>query len=225
MFSWTLDADHPFAYGAWLGEVLLYLLYRWGGLELVTFSRTVLQGLTLCLVCWEAKRRSNSWRIASLVLLLGFSMTINNLIVRPQMWSWVPFALYLVLLNRYSSNQLKPKWLLLCPLIMVFWVNAHGAFVLGCVLLGIFFISEVLHQILSKTAHRHWHHTKWLAVVILLTVLAVMVNPKGPGIIGYVINLMTDQPSQKLIVEWQSPTPEGYANTAFYLDWNNIVLF
>lgn len=216
MFGWTLDVNQPFTYGAWLGEVLLYLLYRWGGLELVTFTRTILQGLTCALVGWEAKRRSGSWRIASLAVILGFAMTMNNLIVRPQMWSWVPFALYLLLLNRYSAGQLNQKWLFLCPVIMVFWVNAHGAFVLGGVLLGMFFTAELFKQLLSKAESRTWRKTKWLAIIILLTLMAVMVNPKGPGIVGYVVNLMTDQPSQKLIIEWQSPTPNGVANTVFY---------
>ena len=217
MFAWTLDAEHPFVYGAWFGEALIFLLFRLGGLELVVFVRTLLLGVTCALVGWEAKRRSGSWRIASLAVVIGFAMSMNNIIVRPQMWSWLPFTLYLFLLNRYSAGQLKPKWLLLCPLIMVFWVNAHGAFVLGGVLLGAFFAAELLRQLLMHSEKRRWHKTKWLAIIILFTLAAVVVNPQGPGIIGYVVKLMTDQPSQNLIVEWQSPTPNGIANIVFYV--------
>ncbi|MBN1186861.1 MAG: hypothetical protein JXB49_31580 [Bacteroidales bacterium] len=217
MFGWTIDAHHPFTYGAWLGEALLYVLHRWGKLELIVFVRNLLQGLALYLVACEAKRRSQSWRLASLVVLLGFVMTINNLIVRPQMWSWVPFTIYLLVLNRYADNQIHKKWLLLCPILMVFWVNTHGAFVLGFVLLGIFFTSEVLRQLLSNTRDRDWQKTKWLTIISLMTFFAMMVNPKGPCIIGYVFNLMTDQPSQQHIIEWQSPIPVGIPNTVFYI--------
>jgi hypothetical protein len=105
---------------------------------------------------------------------------------------------------------------------MVFWVNAHGAFILGGVLIGISMAGELLRQIFSKPEQRDWQKAKWLMGILILTFFSVMVNPKGPGIIGYVINLMTDQPSQKLIMEWQSPTPQGFANTAFFI---SILLF
>jgi hypothetical protein len=51
----------------------------------------------------------------------------------------------------------------------------------------------------------------------LLSALATLVNPRFTKIIGYVVDLMTDRPSQGLIEEWQSPTPSGIANTAFFI--------
>lgn len=216
MFAWTLPAAQPFTYGAWLGEVLLYLLYKLNGVALVTFVRTILHGITWFIVGVEARRRSGSWRIAGLVVLLGFAMMSSNLTIRPQIWSWVPFVLFLTMLSRFSDNQLNIKWLFVCPLLMVFWVNAHGAFVLGGILLGIFFASEVIRQLLINREKRDWYKSKWFAIILIVTFLAVMVNPKGPGIIGYVLNLMTDQPSQQYIEEWQSPTPEGAANIIFF---------
>jgi hypothetical protein len=45
----------------------------------------------------------------------------------------------------------------------------------------------------------------------------MLANPIGFGILEYVKDLMTDQPSQSLIMEWQSPTPNGLQNTAFFL--------
>jgi len=47
--------------------------------------------------------------------------------------------------------------------------------------------------------------------------LATVVNPRFTKIFSYVMNLMTDRPSQGLIEEWQSPTPNGIANTAFFI--------
>ncbi|MDF1515884.1 MAG: hypothetical protein P1S60_18900, partial [Anaerolineae bacterium] len=217
MFGWTLAQDQPFIYGAWFGEVLLYLLYRAGGMGLVTFARTALLGLTWAAIGLEAKRRSGSWRLAAISVLLGFAMMSSNVTVRPQIWSWLPFAAYFFLLNGYTANQLNRNWLFLCPALMLFWVNAHGAFVLGAVLLGIFITAEALRQIFTKVSSRSWQKVRWLAIIIFLTLLAMLVNPQGPGIFGYVANLMTDQPSQKYIMEWQSPTPEGVANTVFFL--------
>jgi hypothetical protein len=57
MFGWTLPPDAPFTYGAWLGEALLALLYRAGGLPLPTFARNLLALVAFALIGWEARRR------------------------------------------------------------------------------------------------------------------------------------------------------------------------
>jgi hypothetical protein len=53
LFAWTLPSSEPFFYAAWLGELLLYLLYRWGGIELIIFTRNLLALFTLG--CWASK--------------------------------------------------------------------------------------------------------------------------------------------------------------------------
>jgi hypothetical protein len=142
---------------------------------------------------------------------------VNNLSIRPQIGSWVPFAAFVALLSRYSDGDLDEKALLGCPLLMALWVNLHGAFVLGLVLLGIFGASMILRCVLRRGSQPcSWRRIGWLAGAGVLTVLATLINPRGFGIFGYVVDLMTDQPSQNLIVEWQSPTPGGIANTVFF---------
>ena len=217
LFAWTLPADAPFFYGAWLGELLLYLLHRWGGASLTLCARTVLALGAFWLMAREARRRSGSWRIAAMALTLGALMSLNNLIVRPQIWSWLPFMVFLLLLSAFAAGRLSWRWLLLLPPVMAFWVNVHGAFILGFVLLGIFGVGEGLRRLLNHAGARSWKAWGGLALSGALSALAMLVNPRGFGIVRYVIGLMTDPPSQKLIVEWQSPTPGGIANTAFYL--------
>lgn len=217
MFGWTLDAAHPYAYGSWLGEVIFYLLYQLGRMKLIIFIRNFLFGISFFLVAWEAKRRSHSWRVTAIVLLLSFAMASDNLQIRPQMFSVLPFVTFLILLNRYATNQLKATWLLVCPLMMLFWVNAHGAFILGFILLGIFAVGEVIQQISKQTDPRTWRKTVWLLVVTVLTLIALLGNPDGFGIFSTVLDLITDKPVQSLAAEWQSPTPHGLANVAFFL--------
>ncbi|HOT91973.1 MAG TPA: hypothetical protein PLJ78_12085 [Anaerolineae bacterium] len=216
MFAWTLPTDTPFFYGAWLGQWLLYAVYRRGGVALLLFIRTAMALTAFGLVGAEAKRRSASWRLAAFVLIFACLMTFNNLIVRPQIWSWLPFVFYFVLLCRYADGALRGRWLLLCPLLMVFWVNAHGAFILGLVLLGGFTVGEALRTWFGLDGARSWRAVGWLAAVSGLTGLATLVNPRFVGIVNYVVGLMTNPPSQQLVVEWQSPTPTGIANMAFY---------
>ena len=89
MSGWTMAADTPFVYAAWLGEVLLYLLYHIGQLQLVIlFARRRAGALTL--VGYEGTRRSGSWRLGALAAGLTCAVSLNNLIVRPQVWLGFP---------------------------------------------------------------------------------------------------------------------------------------
>lgn len=217
LFGWTLPADQTFIYGAWLGEFLLYWLYKIGKIEMVIFARNILIVLAYLLVIYETKRRSGSWRIGALAVTLIAAMTLNNLVVRPQMWSWLVFMVFYILLGRFIDRQIHMGWLLLCPALMVFWVNAHGAYILGGVMIGIFFVGETLRTALKLPQALSWRSVGWIFIIGILTGIAMFINPQGPGTIEYVTKLMSDQPSQELIVEWQSPNTQGLSNTAFYI--------
>lgn len=233
MFAWTLPADAPFTYGAWLGELLLYLLHRMGGLPLVTFARNLLVLLAFWLAGWTARERSGSWRLTAPALALAGGMSLNNLIVRPQIWAFPLFALYLWLLNRHAACRAarseaecrrKARWLFLLPLLMAFWVNVHGSFVLGLALVGIFVVGEAIQALLREPGARSWRDVGALAGTGALTALATLANPRGVGIAAYVVDLLTDRPSQSLVVEWQSPTPSGIANIVFYISILVLIL-
>lgn len=224
MFAWTLPADQPFFYGAWLAELLFYALYRLGSLPIIISIRTILIGITLWLVATEAHRRSGSWRISALVVALLSLMITNNLIVRTQIWAWLPFMVTYIVLKRYSEDLLSWRWLLLCPVCMVIWVNVHGSFILGLILPGAFFVGEALRKLFKQTQSLNWHQIGWIGCTGLFSAVALLVNPRFTDIINYTINLLTNPPSQQLIEEWQSPTPQGLSNIAFFVSILILIL-
>ncbi len=217
IYAWTLPANQPFFYGAWFAELLFYVFYRIGGLPILIFLRTFLIGVTIVLIAIESRRRSNSWRITALVVALLGLMITNNLIVRTQIWAWVPFVASYIVLQRYTEGKLSWHWLLVCPISMILWVNVHGSYILGLILPGAFFVGEALRKIFKQEGALSWRQVGWIGCSGLLTGLALLINPRFTGIIGYTINLLTNPPSQQLIQEWQSPTPQGIANIFFYV--------
>jgi hypothetical protein len=222
MYAWTLPVGQPFFYAAWLAELLFYILYRLGNLELIIFTRTLLIAITLCVLAIESHRRSGSWRISALVIALLSLMITNNLIVRTQMWAWLPFTITYIVLTRYSEGKLRWPWMLLCPASMIFWVNVHGSSILGIILPGTFFVGEAIRKLLKHADALNWHQIGWIGCTGLLSAVAILINPRFTGIIGYTINLLTNPPSQQLISDWQSPTPQGIANIFFYI---SILIF
>jgi hypothetical protein len=217
IYAWTLPSGQPFFYGAWLAELLFYILFRMGNLELIIFIRTLLIAIAMCLVAIESRRRSGSWRITALVIALLSLMIANNLIVRTQMWVWLPFTITYIVLKRYSEGILSWPLLLLCPASMILWVNVHGSYILGLILPGVFFVGEAIRKLVKQSEALNWHHIGWIGCTGLLSGLALLINPRFTSIIVYTINLLTNPPSQQLITDWQSPTPQGIANIFFYL--------
>jgi hypothetical protein len=216
MFAWTLPADSPYIYATWLGERLFYALYQLGGLPATVLARNLLGLAGFTLVAIEARRRSGSWRLAALAALLAAAMTINNLTTRTQNWSWVPFGLFVVILGAYADGRSGWRALLALPPIMAFWVNVHGAFVLGLALLALFAAGETLRRLLNQPRALPWVRLRALYIAGAATVVATLLNPLGPGIFGYVAKLLSDPSIQGLVVEWQPPNIHGLAGKFFF---------
>jgi hypothetical protein len=217
LFAWSLPADTPYVYQSWLGEWLFFQLYQLGGFPLVVFARNLLGAAAYALVAVEAERRSGSWRLGALAALLAAAMTINNFTTRTQNWSWLPFMATLILLGRYADGRLAARWLAALPAIMLFWVNAHGGFMLGVIVTGAFVVGETARRLLRHPRARPWTRLRPLYFTLAAMAVALMINPLGPGVFSYVLDLLSDPPSQLLINEWQPPTPRGFAGAAFYL--------
>ncbi|RRR68416.1 MAG: hypothetical protein EI684_17645 [Candidatus Viridilinea halotolerans] len=215
-FAWGMPPETPYIYQSWLGEWLFFQIYQLGGLPLVVFTRNLLGSLAFALVAFEAQQRSGSWRLAALASLLAALMTINNFTTRTQNWSWVPFMLTLIILGRYVEGRLAPRWLALLPLMMIFWVNVHGAFIMGMLVAGAFAVGETVRRILRQPNALPWYRLRPLYLATAALPLAMLFNPQGVGIFGYLTTLLSDAPSQRMVIEWQSPTPRTLAGAGFY---------
>jgi hypothetical protein len=217
MWAWSVPADAAYVYAAWLGNWLFYQAYLLLGLTGPVLLRSLLGVLAFGLVAAEARRRSGSWRLAGLAVLLAGAMTINNLSTRPQNWSWPLFAAFVLILGAYVGGQAGPRTLAILPALMAFWVNAHGAFVLGGALVGLFAVGETLRALLKQPGALAMRRLGWLYLAGAGVGAAMLLNPSGPGIVGYVLKLLGDAPIQTLVSEWQPPVPRHLAGSLFFL--------
>ena len=160
--------------------------------------------------------RSGSWRLAALAIILAWLMSINNLIIRTQNWAWIPFAGFCLILAAYAADRCKPRMLLVLPVLMAVWINVHGSFVLGLVLIPIYCAGETLRSLLRQPGAMRLSGLRWLYFIFLLTGLATFVNPIGLGMFSYVRMMLSDQASLNLVNEWQSPTPRDPAGFFFF---------
>jgi hypothetical protein len=91
---------------------------------------------------------------------------------------------------------------------MVIWANSHGSFLIGIALIGIWFSQEVWN--LGKTLYKRTqdYPLKNLlvpGVILVITTLTCLINPRGFGIISYVKTLTANSVIQNLVTEWAPP--------------------
>jgi len=144
-FSFTARGREWVAH-EWLTEVLMYAVYRlagWGGL-IVSFS-AVMTG-ALMIVYRRAARVAAHPFVAGGATLLAALATAPMWGVRPQMISFLLASVFVALLDSHErGGGARPLvWL---PALMLLWVNMHGGFALGLVLVGLTAAGVALDEI------------------------------------------------------------------------------
>jgi hypothetical protein len=110
------------------------------------------------------------------------------------------FGLALWVLWQWQQGQQRYLWLL--PVGTALWVNLHGAFILGFLLVGAALLGG--------------GDRKRLLIALAAMLLATLLNPRFVGAWSYVFTLLTNPPSQQLSAEWSPPTVQGWQGTLFF---------
>jgi hypothetical protein len=201
IFTYTV-AGQPFQDNNWLTQLLYYWLYQNGGLNLVVVVNSATLAVVVGILVWLCRRASGAPILASAMGILAFLGMWQILIIRPQTFSLLLFVvLYALLLNAD-----RRRWLLsFPPLIMALWVNLHGGFPIGLVLVGAFLAAAALQGYINYGRHCWRDGHLWaLATCLVLCVLATSVNPYGWNIYRYVVTTSSTA-AQRRIDEWVPP--------------------
>ena len=203
IFSYTRYGQ-PWIAHEWLSEVIFYLIFRaasWGGL-MVAFAG-VIAGTFLLLYRQCAGRPY----IAGLMVALGAVATIPSWGVRPQMFSMLLAAVFLWVLSkagRSAPGQLRFLWW--TPLLMLFWVNLHGGFLLGPALMGITLAGWLAEAWLGLTKWPEARaRTVRLGAVLAACLAVIPLNPNGLELYRYPFQTLQARTIVNYIVEWASP--------------------
>ncbi len=223
-WAYTMPYDTPYVYQSWLSEVVLYWIWRIGDVPALTLTRTFVIGASYGVMAWHALRRTGNGKAVAAALLLAVLIGWNNWTLRPQTLALLPGAVFLVVLDAYVSRLASARWLVVLPMLMVLWVNMHGSFILGAVLLALTWLTLLVKVLSRRRGHDTgaWLRFRAVTAASLATFMATMAHPLGFEVFAYVHDLLTDTPSQTRIAEWQPPTNNvSLGNTGF---WVFIVL-
>jgi len=212
-FSFTAGGQ-DFLYQNWLSEIIYYLTYLIGGLPLLVLLHSVIITLSFGVVLWLGADTTGSPRTASLCTLAGEVLAIRFTNARPQVFSMLFFAIFYHLLERYRTCRSPVPWILV-PL-MALWANMHGAFVLGMGLVVLVTGTELLKALLGAGGAISRRQIAYLSLMMPLLLAASLLNPQGWRVYSHVWDVQTDPVSQKLVIEWQSPSLRNPQDMTFF---------
>lgn len=188
-FSFTA-AGEPWVVQSWLVSTLYGFVERGFGGAGIRVVGGLLVAATMGLV-WRLTRPAVSVAmravIAGLVLVSGVAFFAP----RPLLVGLVLMALVLALV----TEDRDPRWLI--PIMWV-WTNSHGSFPLALVALGAIAVGRWLD---GERTREPWRPLGW---AIFGTALAA-INPLGPSLLTFPVNLLNKMDILSNVVEWKSP--------------------
>lgn len=177
LFSYT-QPDQFFLNHHWLSEVIYYLLYLKIGISgLVVFNAAIF--LAAFALIFSLAYRRKYFVISLLAMILSIGLLIERTDVRPEVFGFLFFALFLFILDRNKEEIGWSFWALI-PLQLV-WVNLHISFCFGWILIFLFFLDRLWERrktvyLLAREKKRDGYLTRVIILGILLGLVAV-INP------------------------------------------------
>jgi hypothetical protein len=192
----------------WLMDVALYALYSAGGAALVVFTHAVAITAAYALLLDLGRRQSGSWRIAAFATLFAAALGLNDWNVRPQAVTFAIAALFLWAARAHRARP-RPALLALYPVGMAVWVNSHGTFPIGLLLVGLWLLDELWgarREVVEREWVRAWGRVRPPLIALSLAALACLLNPQGLGIHAYLRGMGGNPIVQNLVPEWAPPS-------------------
>jgi len=189
----------------WLSEVIMASIYQLSGLTGVVVFFSGLLAITHWLLYATLRTRSDDILLCTVITLLATVTSSSHWLARPHLFSITLTLVWYYLLDRFQYDG-KPT-LIYLPALMLLWVNLHGGFMLGIVLLAIYLLGNLIYSFSDSSirALRHWSKVKALSLTTLLTIVASIINPFGVEILWFPFRVTTDRFIMDFVVEFMSP--------------------
>ena len=189
----------------WLSEVIMALLYQASGLTGIVLFFAILLAATHWLLYAALRIKCDDIILCTIVTLLATLTASSHWLARPHIFSLPLLLIWYHLLDQFQYHD-KPT-LKYLPILMLLWVNLHGGFMLGIVLLIIYLAGNLTYSRTQSPARalRHRAKAKELCSAGLLTIAACLVNPVGIEIFWFPFRVTSDRFIMDWVIEFMSP--------------------
>jgi hypothetical protein len=191
IFSWT-PTDPTWIYNTCLGSIVIYLVYNFmGGFGLWTLQWLIFLGVFLSFYLFlRLIRRRLDINSVAIIAAIGIVCSLSCSYYKPELFSVLLFCWTLFIF--FCVKVTNRKFLLyLYPVMFVFWVNLHGAFILTFGSFACFFIGEFLNRMFFPEESFTFKELAHLGAAIILSLIVTLLNPYGMDYLLSIYNAIT----------------------------------
>jgi len=224
--SFSFRFWQPWFAWEWLYDIAVGRLEAWCGLNGVVWLTAVVIATVFAGTFRLAVARGTNLFVALVLTLLAISASTIHFLARPHVLSWLFTLAWFWILDTTDRTGLQAhrgKWLWALPLSMLLWVNVHGGFLFGFLLLVVYWLGALwkwvttrqtgLEDTLQKIAAGQ--RVRQLTGVGLLSIAASFVNPYGWKLHAHIYSYLSNRFLMDHIDEFQSPNFHGIAQKCF----------
>jgi hypothetical protein len=188
-YSYTAPGAAVFPF-EWLSEIPFFLAYKVAGLPAVFILVFLLCTAIVLGIFRLSYLASHDVMSSFLVTVGGAIMTKVSIGARTLLFGWLYLVVLLLILE--SVRRGGWKWLWLVPPLFCVWINSHGSWPMGIVVLGIFIASGLVEGSWGHAYAVRWsgQQLRRLLITAGASALAVFVNPFGYRLVSYPFIIM-----------------------------------
>lgn len=204
----------PWTAHEWLSEVIMALIHYQLGLTGVVLLFVLIIAITYTYLYRILRAENgNLWLLLGIFILVITTSSIHWL-ARPHIFSLLFFVIWYHLLDKYQYEN--KNYLYALPPMILLWANLHGGFIIGLILLGIYFTGNAIYWLNRKDEDRSFYFKKCkvIALIGLASVFMAIINPYGFHILLFPFRLVGDNFIMSIINEFM---PTNAQKAHFYI--------
>lgn len=213
-FSFTTN-NHAYTPHEWLSQLTIYTAYHFGGYGGLMLWFCVLASLLILTAYALCAIYSGNAKVAFLGGLIAWLFSTVAFGIRPQLIGYLLLVCELLIVH--LGRRRDPRWFLALPPLFALWVNCHGSFFLGLMVLASVVFCSLLDVHVGLLVSQRWdkRRRKILTLAFALSIPALFLNPIGLKQVTYPLDTLLNQTVQmNAVSEWQPPRfddPRGLA--------------
>ncbi len=197
-------AGSPWLNHEWLSEIPFFMAFRTMGLPGILLVYFVLLLLIYAGVYHRSCTAGADCKTAAVTTLLAIFLGVVSIGPRVLLFGWLCMVCLLIVLDRFERTG-KGLWIL--PPLFALWINLHGSWVFGLVVLALTIAAGLVEGEWGLVVSRRWSPGELRALLLasVTSVAALFINPFGYRLVMYPFNFLFHQQSNvQYVEEWQS---------------------
>ena len=204
IFSYS-DPPLPWVAHEWLSEVLMAVIHQVSGLTGIVLFFSFLIAFTYFLLFRVLQAQSGNIIFSCLIVFLVAASSMLHWLARPHIFTLTLTVIWYHILDSYQYQN--KNYLCLLPPIMLLWVNLHGGFIIGFILLTIYICGNAAGALFLPGPRTNpcKHKFYVLTCAILVCLVVSLANPYGFYVLLFPFKTVSQQFLIDTVIEYLSP--------------------